>query len=179
MKRIGSLLRHLLAIVALPLVVLVAVPVWLARGAEISFELPATTGGATAVVAGLFLAAVGALLFSTSLFRFGTEGQGTLAPWDPPRNLVVKGPYAYVRNPMISGVILLLFAECLVLRSSPHLAWAGLFLFITAAHIPIFEEPQLRSRFGAEYDRYARNVPRLVPRLRPWRDGSNPARNAD
>jgi protein-S-isoprenylcysteine O-methyltransferase Ste14 len=70
---------------------------------------------------------------------------------------------------MISGVILMLVGEGLVLRSTPHLLWAGIFFIINAIYIPLLEEPRLRSRFGADYEEYRKAVPRLVPRLRPWR----------
>ena len=70
---------------------------------------------------GIGLLAVGVVLFVASLGRFVREGRGTLAPWDPPRRLVVRGPYRYVRNPMISGVVLALFGEAALLLSRPHL----------------------------------------------------------
>src|SRR5439155_1862107 len=79
-----------------------------------------------------------------------------------------SGPYRYVRNPMISGVIFTLLGEALVLLSRPHLVWAATFFAINAVYIPLLEEPQLRWRFGADYDRYRAHVRRLVPRLRPW-----------
>ena len=101
--------------------------------------------------------------------RFIREGRGTLAPWDPPQHLVVAGAYAHVRNPMISGVVLLLVAESLILGSLPHLQWTGFFLLLNAVYSPLLEEPGLRLRFPDEYRRYSHNVPRLIPRLRPWR----------
>ena len=70
---------------------------------------------------------------------------------------------------MISGVILILFAQALLLRSAPHAAWAVGFLAINFVYIPLLEEPQLERRFGHEYRRYREHVPRLLPRLRPWR----------
>jgi protein-S-isoprenylcysteine O-methyltransferase Ste14 len=69
---------------------------------------------------------------------------------------------------MISGVIILLVGEALVLLSRPHLEWAIIFLGINALYIPLFEEPVLKRRFGADYGEYCRHVPRLLPRLRPW-----------
>lgn len=99
---------------------------------------------------------------------FARDGEGTLAPWDPPRRLVVRGPYRHVRNPMISGVSIILFGEALLVASRPHLIWALMFLTINALYSPLFEEPQLRRRFGTAYDEYCRHVPRLIPRLRPW-----------
>lgn len=80
----------------------------------------------------------------------------------------MRGPYRYVRNPMISGVLLVLFGEALILLSRAHLMWALTFLAINAVYIPLLEEPLLASRFGSAYDEYRRNVPRLFPRLRPW-----------
>src|SRR5262249_44443651 len=102
------------------------------------------------------------------LRRFATDGEGTLAPWDPPRRFVVRGPYRFVRNPMISGVILLLFGEALVLMSAPHTVWAASFLVLNLVWIPIVEEPQLERRFGAPYAEYRRHVRRFIPRVRPW-----------
>jgi len=98
-----------------------------------------------------------------------------LAPWDPPRHLVVRGPYRHVRNPMISGVVFVLFGEALVLLSGPHAQWALIFLVINFIYIPLLEEQRLKARFGEEYIEYCRHVPRLLPRLRPW----TPTRSGD
>jgi protein-S-isoprenylcysteine O-methyltransferase Ste14 len=160
-------LRHLLSFAALPFMATVVVPLWLARG-----NPPAILGTGPLQVPALALSALLALvglgLFVTSLGRFATDGDGTLAPWDPPRRLVVRGPYRYVRNPMISGVVFILFAEALAIGSRSQLLWALVFLAVNAVYIPLFEEWQLRERFGAAYDDYCRNVPRLLPRRTPW-----------
>lgn len=117
---------------------------------------------------GVALLAVGLALFVASLRRFASEGQGTLAPWDPPRRLVVRGPYRYVRNPMISGVIFVLCAEALILLSAPHAIWAAAVFAVNAIYIPLLEEPMLEARFGDDYREYCRHVGRLLPRARPW-----------
>jgi protein-S-isoprenylcysteine O-methyltransferase Ste14 len=161
-------LRHLFAIAILPFTVAVLVPLWLARRDGIMLAAASTPGLFLVQAAGAALVAVGVALFVASLRRFATEGRGTLAPWDPPRRLVIRGPYRYVRNPMISGVAFVLVGEALLLLSRPHLAWALTFLGINAVYIPLFEEPQLEHRFGAAYRDYCRHVPRLLPRLRPW-----------
>jgi protein-S-isoprenylcysteine O-methyltransferase Ste14 len=124
--------------------------------------------GWASVVIGVPLLVIGLTLFTASLRRFAKDGEGTLAPWDPPRKFVVTGPYRFVRNPMISGVVLILFAESALLRSRPHLWWALAFLAANMVQIPLMEEPMLRARFGAAYDEYCRNVRRLIPRLTPW-----------
>jgi protein-S-isoprenylcysteine O-methyltransferase Ste14 len=69
---------------------------------------------------------------------------------------------------MISGVILILLGEALVLLSTSHMWWVLIFFGINAVYIPLLEEPQLESRFGDSYVEYRRHVPRLIPRLRPW-----------
>ncbi len=144
------------------------IPVWIARTNGVLLVMGTTTTHLAAQFAGLIVLFVGSLLFVSSLRRFARDGKGTLAPWDPPRRLVIHGPYRYVRNPMISGVVFVLFGEALILLSGPHAQWAFIFLLINIIYIPLLEERQLRERFGAEYVEYCRHVPRLLPRLRPW-----------
>ena len=163
-----KLARHFLAVAVLPFSVAVLIPLWLARTNNIS---PAIGTGLAQVglqIGGVLTLAIGLVLFSASLRNFATEGEGTLAPWDPPRRLVVRGPYRYVRNPMISGVVLVLFGEAMVLLSRPHFGWALTFLAINFIYIPLLEEPGLKHRFGDSYVEYCRHVPRLIPRLSPW-----------
>ncbi|HEV8364664.1 MAG TPA: isoprenylcysteine carboxylmethyltransferase family protein [Gemmatimonadaceae bacterium] len=162
------LLRHLLSVAALPFMVTIVIPVWLARRNAVTVGVAGSVPPMLLQVVGVGVLGIGLALFASSLRRFATEGEGTLAPWDPPRRLVVRGPYRYVRNPMISGVLLILFAEAMLLLSRAHLMWALTFLAMNALWIPLFEEPQLAGRFGEDYEEYRRNVPRLVPRLRPW-----------
>ena len=171
MSSLLGVLRHLFAIAALPFVMAVVIPVWLSRRYESSPtpDVRALTSlSILGRVAGLCFILIGLFLFIQSVRRFAIDGKGTLAPWDPPRNLVIRGPYRFVRNPMISGVIFVLVGEALFLLSQPHALWALTFFAINAVYIPLLEEPQLRQRFGGEYDEYCKNVPRLIPRLTPW-----------
>jgi protein-S-isoprenylcysteine O-methyltransferase Ste14 len=160
--------RHLLAIAMLPFVVAVLIPAWIAERNGISLAPARAPVALAAQLTGVLLLLGGLWMFLGSLRRFATDGQGTLAPWDPPRQLVVRGWYRHVRNPMISGVLLILFGEALVLQSRPHLSWALLFLVINAIYIPIIEESMLVRRFGEPYRQYCRQVPRLLPRLWAW-----------
>jgi len=171
MSRALGVLRHVVAIAVLPLNVAVIIPLWLARRNGMPLAPGLGTGQLALQAFGLVLLGVGALLFGASLGRFVGEGQGTLAPWDPPRRLVVRGPYRYVRHPMISGVLLILFGEAAVLLSRPHLQWALIFLVLNFIYIPLVEEPMLIDRFGTDYREYRRHVPGLLPRLRPWEPG--------
>jgi protein-S-isoprenylcysteine O-methyltransferase Ste14 len=154
--------------------VTILMPLWIAGHYGIEARLSASGGAMVLQGIGLVVLLVGLVLFISSLGRFATEGKGTLAPWDPPRRLVVHGPYRFVRNPMISGVIFILAAEAMVLVSLPHALWALAALIVNLVYIPLVEEPGLRARFGPSYDEYCRHVPRIVPRLRPWTPDGQP-----
>ena len=161
-------LRQLLAIAALPFTVTVLVPLWIARDGDATVVAP-DTGFNVALVAGgaLFLLA-GLCLFATTVALFWRRGRGTLAPWDPPRVFVADGPYRYVRNPMISGVIFILIGEALVLRSYAQARWALVFFVVNLVYIPLLEEPMLEARFGESYRNYKRHVRMFIPRATPW-----------
>ena len=161
-------LRQLLSVAILPFVVTVVIPLWIARGERTTLSLGSTPLQLAAQALGVASLALGLWLFGYSLLHFASRGRGTLAPWDPPRRLVVTGPYRYVRNPMISGVVFILFAESLLLLSTAHALWAAGFLAANFVLIPLIEEPQLEARFGESYREYKRHVGRLIPRFRPW-----------
>ena len=161
-------LRHLFSILLLPATVLVLVPIWIARRWNVVPRWPGDALEWLAAAAGAVLAAVGLLLLASSVYRFASEGRGTLAPWDPPRRLVMRGPYRYVRNPMISGVLVVLVGLALVIRSWPHAIWAAMFAGLNLLFIPLIEEPTLERLFGEDYRAYRRRVPRFIPLVRPW-----------
>lgn len=152
----------------LPFTATLVIPRLLALNYGIVWVTPSTPLETSAVVAGVVLFLCGASLAVASVLRFAFDGDGTLAPWDPPTQFVATGPYRYVRNPMITGVTLVLCAQTLILRSWVHAAWTGVFVFLNVTFIPLVEEPGLRRRFGAAYDEYCKHVGRLVPRLTPY-----------
>lgn len=161
--------RHLRAIGLLPGIAAIAVPAALLAAA--GFEVGWGLDGALAVVpvlAGAVLIGVGVALMYRTITLFAREGEGTLAPWDPTRRLVVRGPYRFVRNPMITGVFVVLLGEAALFGSPWVLGWAGAFLAVNAVWFPLVEEPGLERRFGADYDAYRRAVPRWLPRRTPW-----------
>ena len=162
------LVRHLLAIAVLPFTVAVLIPLWIARRYNVAIAVGTDALHVVTQLIGIASMAVGFLLFGESLRYFIVKGRGTLAPWDPPKRLVVDGPYRFVRNPMISGVLFVLFGEALLLLSWPHAWWALLFLAINFVYIPLLEEPLLEARFGDSYRDYRRHVRGFIPRLRPW-----------
>ena len=166
-----SMLRQLRAIALLPFMVTAVVPGLLVyfTGSHLGWELPRALWFVSFLIAALLIA-LGVVLFVWTVTLFARSGRGTLAPWDPTERLVVLGPYRYVRNPMISGVLAVLLGEAALLGSLPVLGWAIVFLLLNQLYIPRFEEPGMEHRFGDEYRRYRQHVPRWLPRLRPWHD---------
>jgi len=155
-------MRHLRAILLLPGMGTLGVPALiLAATGCAPLSWPRT-------VAALVLVGIGLSLMIRTIRLFATEGQGTLAPWDPTVRLVVRDVYRHVRNPMISGVSFVLLGEATLFDSLPLLVWFGVFVLANLIYLPLFEEPGLVRRFGADYERYRANVPRWIPRLTPW-----------
>jgi protein-S-isoprenylcysteine O-methyltransferase Ste14 len=162
-------LRHLLSILLLPCMAAGAMPWWLLHSsAGIDTRWPDSPVAWLPRLVGLALLALGLLLFGWCVLLFARVGQGTLAPWDPTRKLVAVGPYRHVRNPMISGVALVLAALSLLSGSWLVAAWTCTFFCINHVYFLFSEEPGLQSRFGGGYHLYKGHVPRWLPRLSPW-----------
>jgi protein-S-isoprenylcysteine O-methyltransferase Ste14 len=117
-------------------------------------------------IAGMVIGAAGAAIALWCIFTFATIGRGTPAPFDPPRRLVIRGPYRFVRNPMYIGAGLALASAALFYESLPLLGYAGLFLLATHVFVVLYEEPTLRRTFGQDYEAYCRQVSRWWPRVR-------------
>jgi protein-S-isoprenylcysteine O-methyltransferase Ste14 len=116
-------------------------------------------------VTGVIVVAVGAALALWCVATFALVGRGTPAPFDPPRRLVVQGPYRVVRNPMYVGAVLALGGAAVFYESFSLLGYAGLFLVVTHAFVVWYEEPTLRKTFGTEYREYCGRVGRWWPRV--------------
>jgi protein-S-isoprenylcysteine O-methyltransferase Ste14 len=119
-------------------------------------------------VIGILLITAGVLVLLESFVRFAVQGLGTPAIVYPPRHLVVTGFYRYVRNPMYVAVVSTILGEAIVSGSLILLGYASLVWLVSHLFVVCYEEPVLRKKFGAEYVRFCGNVPRWIPRLRPW-----------
>jgi protein-S-isoprenylcysteine O-methyltransferase Ste14 len=163
-------LRTLLFALTFVAAVLVYVPRWILgpEGRARAAAGPARYG------AGVLIGA-GALLMVWCWYEFAARGRGTPMPLDPPRRLVIAGPYRYVRNPMYVAGLLLLLGQA-VFYGAPSLVWyAAAFAVATHLFVVAYEEPALRRQFGAEYDAYRAAVRRWLPRLRPYEQDTPPA----
>jgi protein-S-isoprenylcysteine O-methyltransferase Ste14 len=117
-------------------------------------------------VAGMAVAVGGGAIALWCILSFAVVGRGTPAPFDPPRRLVVRGPYAVVRNPMYIGAVLALGGAALFYESLPLLGYTAAFFLVTHIFVVLYEEPTLRRTFGADYEAYGRQVRRWWPRRR-------------
>lgn len=116
-------------------------------------------------LAALLVMAAGVALLATCIWEFARSGRGTLSPVDPPKHLVVRGLYRYVRNPMYLAVTFIVLGEALLLWSLDLLLYWGVFFALVNIFVIGYEEPYLRNRFGAEYEDYTRRVGRWLPTL--------------
>ena len=140
--------------------VLVFLPAQLLPSA--AFARPETIGAPQ--VLGMLVAVGGGAIALGCILSFAIVGRGTPAPFDPPRRLVVRGPYAVVRNPMYIGAGLALVGASLVYQSLALLGYAAAFLAVTHLFVVMYEEPTLQRTFGADYATYCRRVGRWWPR---------------
>ena len=159
-------LRHLLAILVLPVVMAGVVPRWLLTryavvdsrwSSDSVLAWPMRGLGAVVLLAGV-------MLFAWCVLLFARVGRGTLAPWDPTQRLVAVGPYRYLRNPMISGVAGVIAGLALFTGSWVLALWLVTFVAINTAYFVLVEEPGLERRFGESYREYKARVPRWIPR---------------
>lgn len=129
----------------------------------------ALSGAMLAIGTFLIVLGLGFVVYTNKAFL--RIGKGTLAPWDPPKKLVVAGAYRYVRNPMISGVLMIVLGETLIFSSIELFILFILFFIVNHIYFVYSEEPGLIKRFGEDYIEYKKNVPRWIPRLTPWKMG--------
>lgn len=114
-------------------------------------------------VAAIAVTLVGAAIAIWCILTFAVLGKGTPLPLDPPRRLVVRGPYRFVRNPMYLGAAFALAGAALFYRSAALLAYLAVLAVVTHALVIWYEEPTLGREFGADYDAYRRRVRRWIP----------------
>jgi protein-S-isoprenylcysteine O-methyltransferase Ste14 len=126
----------------------------------LGFALPEWT---RALAIALLIA--GGTLALACITAFVARGEGTPAPFDPPRKFVAAGPYKIVRNPMYIGGYIVLFGYGLYEHSPAIVLFALPWLLLAHLFVILYEEPHLRSTFGAPYEAYCRSVRRWLPRL--------------
>jgi protein-S-isoprenylcysteine O-methyltransferase Ste14 len=138
-------------------------------GVYLPWSLGAPPAGATSLgwriwqLVALVPLGLGVLLYLACIWEFGVRGHGTPAPIDPPRTLVVWGPYRYVRNPMYIAVALVVLGWVFFFQSPSLLAYLTVVLGFFQVFVLAIEEPSLYRLFGTDYEAYRRAVRRWLP----------------
>jgi protein-S-isoprenylcysteine O-methyltransferase Ste14 len=158
-ERLWAIFKTLLFTVLVPGAVTVLIPYYL---------LPAGTRAEFSGwrFLGPPLIVLGAAGYFWCAWNFAWRGLGTPAPIDPPRILVARGPYRFVRNPMYVSVLTVVVGEAVLFASLSILIAAAIGWLFFHTFVVLYEEPTLRSKFGSSYEGYCRQVPRWVPKLR-------------
>jgi len=125
-------------------------------------------------ITGAVLAAAGAVTLLTAFAQFAIVGRGTPAPPAPTEQLVVRGLYRYVRNPMYLAVLAVIAGQALLLSRPVLLGYAAVVAAAFIAFVHGYEQPALTRRYGAQYQAYQRAVPGWWPRLRTARMKTRP-----
>ena len=155
-KRARAALGSALFLAAAPGVAAGLIPYLLTGWEAGDVSLPARIAGAALTLAG-------AAVLLEAFARFVRDGLGTPAPIAPTETLVVTGLYRHVRNPMYLAVTATILGQWLLLGRPVLLAYAIVFAATVYAFVRGYEEPTLRARYGAEYERYRETVPGWWP----------------
>jgi protein-S-isoprenylcysteine O-methyltransferase Ste14 len=152
--------KTLIFTVVVPGTVTIAVPRWLLlsrRPPDLPpiFRIPAWP-----------LLLLGLAVYFWCAWDFAVAGRGTPAPIDPPKELVARGLYRYVRNPMYLGISMILVGEAFFHRSRMLLEYAAVVFGVFFLFVLAYEEPSLGRKFGSAYERYRQEVPRWIPAFR-------------
>jgi len=109
---------------------------------------------------------IGVSVAAWSAFHF-LKVKGTPVPFNPPPTLVMTGPYQFVRNPMLTGVFLLLFGIGFAIKSlSLVVLFTPLFVLANVWELKEIEEPELVKRLGEDYVAYQKRTPMFRPKMR-------------
>jgi protein-S-isoprenylcysteine O-methyltransferase Ste14 len=154
-------------IVGLSYVLFAALYVILSFPTDRLFNFPRLLPSPANAIIAAPLVLIGVSLMIWSQLHF-LKVKGTPVPFNPPPKLVTDGPYALSRNPMLSGIFILLFGLGAAFKSvSLVLIFTPLFILINVMELKKIEEPELEMRLGVEYLEYKQRTPMFFPKI-PW-----------
>ena len=154
-------LKTILFIIVVPGSAIIVIPYYLFSS---GFEIFSPNLGILRFI-GVFPILIGATIAFWCIWDFMFTGLGTPAPMDPPKKLVKKGPYRFVRNPMYLGAALMLIGEILLFESTVLFLYAILVVLVFHLLVTCHEEPALKRKFGDFYKDYFNSVPRWIPQI--------------
>ncbi len=130
------------------------------------FGLPEFVSRPLGIIVSIPFLAAGAFLWLWCAGKF-FKTRGTPVPVNPPPELVTNGPYAYSRNPMMTGLFVMITGIGIFFGSiTLTFIMTPLFVLMSILEFKYIEEPELTKRFGKEYTEYKKNTPVIIPRIR-------------
>jgi len=166
-QRIPLILRMIVYAVLFLGTVLAVIP-WIFYRIDVYFP-------AVHLEVGTFIRVLGGALFAVSLLSYlfssyvlTRQGKGAFVEFDPPTELVVTGPFRYMRNPVAAFLLSSMLGLAIALSSTGVLLMFLVFTGLANLQVRRIEEPLLRERYGRAYEQYCTHVPRWFPRLEPW-----------
>ena len=164
MQRVIAVLGSAAFLVIAPGTLALLIPWWISQWrfqTPLPFWFPLRIIGALFIVAGL-------PVLLDSFARFALQGLGTPAPVLPPQRLVVSGFYRRVRNPIYVALVALISGQGLLFGNLTLFGYCSILWIFFHVAVLVHEEPELRSKFGADYELFCAHVPRWIPRVHPW-----------
>ena len=145
---------------------LIALFIFVALQVDKFLDFPKLLPTSLNIIVSVPILAIGLFLMIWSILHF-IKVKGTPVPFNPPPKLVTTGPYAHVRNPMLTGVFVLLFGLGVLLRSISLVSiFTPLFILFNVWELKAVEERELEKRLGKDYVEYKKRVPMFIPRLK-------------
>ena len=111
----------------------------------------------------------GTLLVLWAGMMLAISGQGTPLSFDAPRRLVIGGPYAWLRTPMVTGTLAQLIGVGIISGSVIVLALFPVVALLWNSFVRPTEEDVLQHLFGRNFELYRRSVRAWLPMRSPWR----------
>jgi len=167
-EREYSVKQRMIALVLEGILFMIVVPFFLvavSSSLDYRIQMPRIVYGLVNPLIGLLCIGVGWLFAVWSIQAQFTLGRGTPAPIMATQKLVVRGPYAYCRNPMSLGTILFYLGIGIWIGSLSAIGLIFLFSALLLTYNKVVEERELAVRFGSEYLEYKRRTPFLIPRF--------------
>jgi protein-S-isoprenylcysteine O-methyltransferase Ste14 len=145
---------------------LIALFIFVALQVDKFLDFPKLLPTSLNIIVSVPILAIGLFVMIWSILHF-IKVKGTPVPFNPPPKLVTNGPYAHVRNPMLTGVFVLLFGLGVLFRSISLVSiFTPLFILLNVWELKAIEERELERRLGKDYVEYKKRVPMFIPRLK-------------
>jgi protein-S-isoprenylcysteine O-methyltransferase Ste14 len=162
-KKVRIFLAPLGAMVFFAFVTVFIVSSWLL---DVWLKLPRPFSWPYNFVISIPLLFIGLLLVIWCNIHF-VRAKGTPVPLSPPQRLVETGPYRYSRNPMLTGIFIILFGIGILMNSTFLMfVFTPLFIVLNALELKYIEEPELEKRLSEPYVQYKKRVPMFFPKFR-------------